>query len=391
MFGDGSVRPGFPASQHPLTSVSTTATVIPSAVEGSASKALATREQKADSSTALGMTGGRIAILPPSRGEIRRQPGTAGTKLGLLVRGRGWWMRVLTFNVLSLSGSMGIQVSRRRKSRSDLGCATADSEKKARTRVKLKLLSVIALAGACCMPSYATTDFSGTSIPVPSGLVQGDTFQLVFLTNETFTAGSTSISTYNSDVTTSAGASGSLVAGLGITWSALVSTASVNVLSNIVNTSPSMTGFAGIYDFAGNLIADGTETAPNGLYSGSLQNVLYYVAQGSPLTTYAWTGTDAAGATENALGTGSPEYGQTNLTSGSWTSLGQYTNSAAGTHMYAISNLLVLGPSDQIEIAPEPATVWMTLFGLAACYFAVKRKRRIAPPTAPNGATPELR
>ena len=142
---------------------------------------------------------------------------------------------------------------------------------------KTKTFWVLAMALAGGVPSYAgTVYFAGTAIPIPAGLVEGDTFQLVFVTAEEYAATSTSIGVYNADVTTSANEPSSLVNGLGITWSVLGSTQSTNVLQNIVNTSPSTPGFSGIFELDGNMIADGTETTGNGLYSGSILNPLEY-------------------------------------------------------------------------------------------------------------------
>ena len=242
--------------------------------------------------------------------------------------------------------------------------------------MKLGLLGAIALAGACCVPSYASS-FSGTSIPIPSGLVSGDTFQFVFVTYEAYIGISGTIGTYNADVSTSANETLSLVNGLGITWSALVSTPSENVLNNIADTSPSTPGFAGIYDLGGNLIADGTETTGEGLYSGSIQHPLDIDEYGGASSeNIAWTGTDSNGTTSSdSLGRSVPLVGLNTSTS-SWTE--DTTKSKEDfIPLYAISNVLTLGSGDQIELGPvpEPATVWITLFGLAACYLAAKRKR----------------
>jgi hypothetical protein len=250
-----------------------------------------------------------------------------------------------------------------------------------------KTLTVLAMAlGAAC-PSYAT-DFFGTSIPIPVGLVQGDTFQLVFETADAdnSTAASTTISTYNAEVTTSANEATSLVDGLGIIWSCLCSTASVNALSNIFNTSPSTTGFAGIYDLAGNFIADGTETTGEGLYSGSLQNPLDHDETGSIYNADVWTGTTSSGTADpDALGSALAAYGDSSTTS-TWTDLGASGNLNLGP-IYAISGLLELGPNNTLEVLPEPATIWLTAVGLAAGILATRRKRTV-PRTIGRGAGP---
>jgi hypothetical protein len=261
--------------------------------------------------------------------------------------------------------------------------------------LRLQTLTVLALALGPCVPSYATTTyFSGTTIPIPAGLVQGDCFQLVFVTGENYTGASTNIGDYNADVTTSANEATSLVAGLGITWSVLGSTAAVNVLSNIVNTSPSITNFEGIYDLGGNLIADGTETTGKGLYSGALQNFFDTTEYGTTIYNTVWTGTASNGSTTpEALGTADPFAGSSHTTNTTWTEA-FLISAGSGSALYAISNPLFLGPGNTLLTqapVPEPATIGMTLLGLASCYLAARRKRMVAPPKATTGRTPELR
>jgi len=244
--------------------------------------------------------------------------------------------------------------------------------------------AALALAAAGCLPIYASTEFSNAGIPIPAGLVEGDTFQLVFVTGMATAALSTDINYYNSFVNTDANsAAGSLVAGLGITWSALGSTASVNVLSNIVNTSPSTPGFGGIFDLLGNSIADGTETTGIGLYSGALQNPISYNEAGAYYNNTVWTGTDANGGTYAPLGSGDVSVGYSAATNYQWTSNYVSLGGFPLVPLYAISGLLELGPNDTLENAtPEPGTVGMMLFGLAACYLATRRKRMVVSPKA---------
>jgi len=81
---------------------------------------------------------------------------------------------------------------------------------------KTLAVGAMALAGGvpgCC----GTVDFSNADIPIPTGLVPGDQFQLVFVTSNTTTAVSTDINYYNAFVNSDANTvAGSLVAGLGI-------------------------------------------------------------------------------------------------------------------------------------------------------------------------------
>jgi hypothetical protein len=161
----------------------------------------------------------------------------------------------------------------------------------------------------------------------------------------------------------------------------------VDALSNIFNTSPSISGFAGIYDLVGNFIADGTETTGEGVYSGILQNLLDHDETGSIYNADVWTGTTSSGTADpNALGSAFVAYGDSSTTS-TWTDLGASSNFNLGP-IYAISGLLELGPNNTLEVLPEPATIWLTVVGLAAGVLATRRKRTV-PRTA--GRTPEPR
>ena len=245
-----------------------------------------------------------------------------------------------------------------------------------------KILAVVVLALAACATGYATTDFAATSIPIPAGLLQGDEFQLVFVTGESYTGGSPNISDYNDDVTTSANEVSSLVAGLGITWSVLGSTGAVNVLSNIVNTSPSIPNFKGIYDLAGDLIADGTETTGMGLYSGAIQHFFDVTEYGTTVNNTVWTGTASDGTNHgDELGDADPFTGETQTLNGLWTENDLFS-AGTGLSLYAISGPLYLGPGNTLETqapVPEPATIGMTLLFLTVGYLAIRRRRMGAP------------
>jgi hypothetical protein len=252
-----------------------------------------------------------------------------------------------------------------------------------------KTLTALILALGAASPSYAT-DFFGTSIPIPAGLVQGDKFQLVFVTAENYTASSANISDYNADVTTSANQPTSLVNGLGITWSCLCSTGAVNVQSNIANTSPGTPNFSGIFDLGGNQIADGTETSGEGLYSGTIEFHMNTYEDGTTGGAFPWTGTDASGnSTSFTLGQSVVTVGNDGDTNGSWTAFSTNNPPLGNTDsLYAISGPLELGPNNTLEVLPEPATIWSTVVGLAVGMLAMRRKRNVPRTTS---ATPAPR
>jgi hypothetical protein len=155
--------------------------------------------------------------------------------------------------------------------------------------MKWKIGGMFAVVLAVCMPSYAGTDFTGTSIPIPAGLAEGDSFQFVFVTSNSYSATSMSLGTYDADVAGDASQTGSLVSGLTITWSLLGSTSGGTALNNIFYTSPATDNFAGIYNLAGQQVADGTETTGSGLYSGALINAISVTDFGVPVSLDVWT------------------------------------------------------------------------------------------------------
>src|SRR5271157_4858986 len=75
------------------------------------------------------------------------------------------------------------------------------------------------------------------TITTPTGLVPGDTFRIVFATDATTTATSSSIGYYNTFVITdaSAEAGGGVVTynGVTLTWSAIASTLTENAIANV--------------------------------------------------------------------------------------------------------------------------------------------------------------
>jgi len=77
-----------------------------------------------------------------------------------------------------------------------------------RSSVALVIAAIAVLALA--PPAHAGTIQLGDSL-IPTGLVDGDTFRLVFLTSTTTDATSTDIADYNTFVNTAANLTGSLV------------------------------------------------------------------------------------------------------------------------------------------------------------------------------------
>jgi hypothetical protein len=202
---------------------------------------------------------------------------------------------------------------------------------------------------------------------VPPGLSPGDTYRLVFFTGDPTTATSTNIADYNAFVTAEADSVGAL-ADLGATWTALASTESVNVETNIGGIGDTASG---IYTLAGQEVATDTAALFQVTYSGNDLDNFIDIDQNGNNVGYqeAWTGTNIDGSTYSgyALGdsmvmTGVSQYANYNYIAAG---IGTDTNSM---HLYAISSVLT------VEATPEPTTI--TLSALGAAFLLLARRRR---------------
>jgi hypothetical protein len=128
---------------------------------------------------------------------------------------------------------------------------------------------------------------------VPSGLAPGSQYQLIFVTSGTTTATSNDINYYNNLVESAANAAG-IGSSVGITWTAVASTDSVDAFTNAPSVAP-------VYDLLGNLIT------PSSLYSSyttPLVNLpvideygvnIFSAQKNDPYPGFVWTGTAADG------------------------------------------------------------------------------------------------
>jgi len=263
--------------------------------------------------------------------------------------------------VLGLAGNAGAAASMRVGKRS----ANRNGD---RTQMGFRILSLLALVAVGVVPSYAITTYV-----VPPGLTVGDEFRYVFLAGNfagSATAASTDINVYNAYVNTDANAGGSIIASLGIEdWMILGSTATVNVITNIGATPSTI----GIYGLDGTLIADGTGTTGNGLFSGGLLSTLEYSTNGGQNSDYVFTGTNADGSTAaHPLGDANPEVGQGGFLNLFWTQVGTLPQGTS-LELYGISPLLVVGPGGTVSEVPEPTTIG--LMGLGAAFLLMARRR----------------
>jgi hypothetical protein len=216
----------------------------------------------------------------------------------------------------------------------------------------------------------------------PAGLGPGQQFQIVFVTDGTTLAESTSISTYNSFVTGDADAqAGGTVFynGQPVTFSAMGSTSAVSATSNIgVNSAP-------VYLADGTLIANNTTTGVGGLWSGTLLAGINEDLLASPSTAgLVWTGSLGTGvpAFNAELGGGLTvtELGFVGHAGPDWFTGGAHAYNE-GLSMYGISGVLT------VTAVPEPSSMLLTLMGLGAAFgWRLARRRKPAEQPQPSPA-----
>jgi hypothetical protein len=213
----------------------------------------------------------------------------------------------------------------------------------------------------CATFAVAPLAVSAAPITVPSGLNPGDQYRLAFVTSTTRDALSFNVADYNAFVTTVANSVPELAA-LGTTWSAIVSTLSVDARDN-TGTNPSSTGVP-IYTVANTRIASNNSD----LWDGTINNPLNVTEVAALLqgVDVVYTGTNSNGIVFSNRNVGAPNVisGHANDTDFRWV---QGINLAAsfGGNFYALSGVLTV---------PEPST--MLLACLAAAWLAVPSLRR---------------
>ena len=229
--------------------------------------------------------------------------------------------------------------------------------------------SVIALAGV--LAGTASTSWASV-ILVPPGLALGTQYRIVVVTADLYASTDTVLADYNAEVNNEmnnlSGDTGSLLAGLGASWTAIGSSSSISAITNVGIDS----GVA-IYDDQGNKIANDASTATFGLFSGTILHVIDHTETGGVYSCITWTGSTASGGIAaggylGVAGTNATFTGYTETTGATWLDNG---NGYSGiVPLYAISTVLT--------VAPEPGTEGLVVGGLAMM-LAVARKRKNAP------------
>ena len=206
---------------------------------------------------------------------------------------------------------------------------------------------------------------AGSVLATPAGLKPGDQFRIVFATDGTTMATSTTITDYDKFVTNQA--QGATYNGQTVHWLAIVSVEFTNAIDHIgQSTSP-------IYLANGTQVT--TSTTASGLWSGALESPIFTDLNGQLVHGQIWTGTNADGVTVpgRALGDASAVVGSNRQISAGWIDTG--VDSFISSHsLYGISQVLTVSLTQQT--VPEPSSIVM--LGMALLVAAYIRRFRNA-------------
>ncbi|WP_165074127.1 hypothetical protein [Paludisphaera rhizosphaerae] len=201
--------------------------------------------------------------------------------------------------------------------------------------------------------AYAGKATLGASIILPPDVETGGTFQLAFVTSGTYRPTASSIATYNAYVTAAAKAAGlDVINGQQITWSAIVSTGTVDARDNAVQMAP-------VYNLNQELVTPDA----GGLWDSFthiLQNPIDVTEKGDELFyEFVWTGTDQNGKALPYYAMGSPflvGFGEASGQFTNWVSAGSYPGTFP-LHLYALSSPIIAA------VVPEPTSLVVLFSG----------------------------
>lgn len=219
-------------------------------------------------------------------------------------------------------------------------------------------------------------------LQTPTGLMPGDHFRFVFVTDGTTDATSPDIAYYDNFVNDQA--SGATYAGNLITWIAIGSTSTVNAIDHV-----------GISDAPVFLPTSSVEVTPNttttGLWSTTILHSIDQEINGQTVGfDMVWSGTSNIGTRAGVNYLGSPT---------AFTAAG-FTSSMDQTWVHGVNEIVhnlnrVYGISEELtvtqEAVPEPSSLWMagTWISAALAYgwFRHRRDQRGRRPVGPPDAT----
>jgi len=236
--------------------------------------------------------------------------------------------------------------------------------------MNVKLAYGMATAGAVLLAGQAA-QAQGYTYVQPTGLTVGEHYRVVFLTADSTTSTSSDITTYNTFASNEA----SSIIGLTTTWSAIISTSSVDAINNIACT-PSCASDP-IYLVTGAEVASSTSV----LFGGSILTPINVNQFGSTVApsgnNYVFTGSDStgAGAGGESAGGGYTATGDYTASDSTWIAVannnGDYSN--AQYPIYAISGDLVAGPAT--TPVPEPGSAPLMAAGVVLAAAAIGWRR----------------
>ena len=273
------------------------------------------------------------------------------------------------FSVRRASNVTGVPIQRRLQRRG-LGLRTA----------------LIAIISMCATLASA--------VPIvinPLGLNLGSQYRLVFVTSQSRDATATNIADYNTFVNSVAN-SQPLLAALGTTWTALVSTETIDAQDN-TNSNPTVVLGAVTNPGLPVYRLDGLRVADNNLdlwYGGFPEHTISITELGgtTPITNHTtsverpwvWTGSVSTGVRSGVAFAGSNivnaglAYDSLFFNPDEWIGLA-FSNNTDKSPFYAISGVLTVGPPSTV---PAPTCLGLlvpTILGLALLQRARRRRR----------------
>ncbi|MFC1706290.1 PEP-CTERM sorting domain-containing protein [Planctomycetota bacterium] len=209
---------------------------------------------------------------------------------------------------------------------------------------------------------------------VPDDLSNGDQYRLVFVTSVRYESGSNDSARENARVTADADAV-AVLADLGATWTAIVSTTSADARTN-TDTDPTPAGSTGvpIYMIDGSRVANDYDD----LWDGTLIHPINVTPTGqsshADWSKRVWTSTKTDGTARN-LYPNTVTIGYATASNGQWmggTNSGSIKSGSDAKRLYAISSILTAS-----ESIPEPTTLGLllvaTVLGLGSFFFRRSR------------------
>lgn len=221
-----------------------------------------------------------------------------------------------------------------------------------RKSINVFLLVICALA----VPTHLMA-----TVIAPIGLAPGSEYQLVFVTADNTYATSGDITQYNTFVSNEAALSPSLPSG--VTWDAVVSTATVSAITNAPSNG------LPIYNTAGIEVA----TGETGLYTPTLLSNIEFNQYGiANAAEDPWTGTDYTGiASSYPMGASSTSWGDSYTTLPIWMNENEPSPSNfEELPLYALSSPITVP-------TPEPSS--LVLLGLGAASMFLVGRRNAGP------------